>query len=93
MDLQPGLQDDTVPMSYVIHLSLEILSQICFLKMYCLLFFIASMDSGLPRDWNGDGCELCIAKENIWLHIGFPESKSVHDLNLFQAYHNAVRLC
>lgn len=34
-----------------------------------------------------------VAKENIWLHIEFPESKLVHDLNLSQAYHNALRLC
>lgn len=33
------------------------------------------------------------AKEAIWLHMGFPVNKSVHDLNLFQAYHSAEGLC
>lgn len=34
-----------------------------------------------------------VAKKNIGCTLGFPRSKLVHDLNLFWAYHNAVRLC
>lgn len=67
------------------------LSQI---HMCCLLSFqIASMNSVLQRKENIGSCQLWVAKKNIGCTLGFPRSKLVHDLNLFWAYHNAVRLC
>lgn len=98
-DFKSRRDDDAVLVSITIHLLLlrtQYHLRFAFLKcmfFFSFLFLIATMDTGLHNDLKSGSCQLYTAKKNIWLHIEVPKSKSVHDLNLLQAYHNAVRLC
>lgn len=97
-DFKSRREDAAALVSFTIHLLLlrtQYHLRFAFLKcmFFSFLFLIATMDTGLHSDLKSGGCQLYTAKKNIWLHIGFPKSKLVHDLNLLQAYHNAVRLC
>lgn len=79
-------------MPHVFHLPLRYTLGFAFSKRTVCYFLLHEWTVGFPET-RMVAVVSSVAKENIWLHIEFPESKLVHDLNLSQAYHNALRLC